>query len=195
MYVLLRLVDAGANFFMQSQGHIMGVYIETDMRRDAFEHLQRLSFEYYDSRPHGKILVRIINYVNSVSDTLSNGIINVILDIFNLLFITVFMFAMDSRMALVVLAGVPFLMTFILLIKNGQRRAWQAVSNKSSNLNAYLHEGIVGARVTQLFVREEENSEIFAGLSEAFRKDWMKAVTYNNLLWPTVDTISAVISA
>ncbi|MBQ4311640.1 MAG: ABC transporter ATP-binding protein [Oscillospiraceae bacterium] len=196
--VLLLLTIAVNVIFSTVRSKIMtevGQDIIYDIRRDLFEHLQRLSFEYYDSRPHGKILVRIINYVNSVSDTLSNGIINVILDIFNLLFITVFMFAMDSRMALVVLAGVPFLMTFILVIKNGQRRAWQAVSNKSSNLNAYLHEGIVGARVTQLFVREEENSEIFAGLSEAFRKDWMKAVTYNNLLWPTVDTISAVISA
>lgn len=173
----------------------VGQDIIFDIRSDLYEHLQRLSFEYYDSRPHGKILVRIINYVNSVSDTLSNGIITFILELFNIVFIVIFMFIMHWKMALVVLAGVPFLIAFILFIKTKQRRAWQMVSNKSSNLNAYLHEGIVGVKVTQLFTREDENAEIFSGLSEAYRKSWMKAVTFNNLLWPTVDTISAVISA
>ncbi len=173
----------------------VGQDIIFDIRSDLYAHLQRLSFEYYDSRPHGKILVRIINYVNSVSDTLSNGIITFILELFNIVFIIIFMFAMHWKMALVVLAGVPFLMAFIMFIKTRQRRAWQAVSNKSSNLNAYLHEGIVGVKVTQLFVREDENAEIFSGLSEAYREKWLKAVTYNNLLWPTVDSISATVSA
>ena len=173
----------------------VGQDIIFDIRSDLYAHLQKLSFEYYDSRPHGKILVRIINYVNSVSDTLSNGIITFILELFNIVFIVVFMFAMHWQMALVVLAGVPFLMAFIMFIKNRQRKAWQAVSNKSSNLNAYLHEGIVGVKVTQLFAREDENAEIFSGLSEAYREKWMKAVTYNNLLWPTVDSISATVSA
>lgn len=173
----------------------VGQDIIFDIRTDLFEHLQKLSFEYYDSRPHGKILVRIINYINSVSDTLSNGIITFILEIFNLIFIAVFMFAMHWKMALIIMAGVPFLAGFILLIKNGQRKAWQKVNNKSSNLNAYLHEGIVGVKVTQLFSREDENAEIFGNLSEAYRKSWMKAVTYNNLLWPTVDTIATVVGA
>lgn len=173
----------------------VGQDIIFDIRSDLFAHLQKLSFEYYDNRPHGKILVRIINYVNSVSDVLSNGIINLILEMFNLIFITVFMFMMHWQMALVIVAGVPVLMLVIGLIKNGQRRAWQAVSNKSSNLNAYLHEGLVGVKVTQLFVREDENAGIYRGLSEEYRKKWMKAVTYNNILWPTVDTISVIISA
>ena len=173
----------------------VGQDIIFDIRTDLFEHLQKLSFEYYDSRPHGKILVRIINYINSVSDTLSNGIITFILEIFNLIFIAVFMFAMHWKMALIIMAGVPFLAGFILLIKNGQRKSWQKVNNKSSNLNAYLHEGIVGVKVTQLFSREDENAEIFGNLSEAYRKSWMKAVTYNNLLWPTVDTIATVVGA
>lgn len=173
----------------------VGQDIIFDIRSDLFAHLQQLSFEYYDNRPHGKILVRIINYVNSVSDVLSNGIINFVLELFNLAFIVVFMFAMHWQMALVILAGVPFLMLIIGLIKNRQRKAWQDVSNKSSNLNAYLHEGLEGVKVTQLFVREDENAGIFQKLSEAYRDKWMTAVTYNNILWPSVDTISAVISA
>ncbi|MGN1135797.1 MAG: ABC transporter ATP-binding protein [Oscillospiraceae bacterium] len=198
MAVLLAATILVSVIFATIRSRIMtdvGQNIIFDIRTDLFEHLQRLSFEYYDSRPHGKILVRVINYVNSVSDILSNGIINFILEIFNLVFIVIFMFAMHWQMALVIIAGVPILAMIIMFIKKRQRKAWQEVNNKSSNLNAYLHEGLVGAKVTQLFVREEENAEIYGKLSEAYREKWMKAVTYNNLLWPSVDTISAVISA
>lgn len=198
MAVLLAVTIVVSVIFATIRSRIMtdvGQDIIFDIRTDLFEHLQRLSFEYYDSRPHGKILVRVINYVNSVSDILSNGIINFVLEIFNLVFIVIFMFIMHWQMALVIMTGVPLLALIIGLIKNRQRRAWQEVNNKSSNLNAYLHEGLVGAKVTQLFVREEENAEIYGKLSEAYREKWMKAVTFNNLLWPSVDTISAIISA
>ncbi|MGN1305054.1 MAG: ABC transporter ATP-binding protein [Oscillospiraceae bacterium] len=198
MAALLALTIIVSVIFATIRSRIMtavGQDIIFDIRTDLFEHLQRLSFEYYDSRPHGKILVRVINYVNSVSDILSNGIINFVLEIFNLVFIVIFMFAMHWQMALVIMTGVPLLALIIGLIKNRQRKAWQEVNNKGSNLNAYLHEGLVGAKVTQLFVREEENAEIYGKLSEAYREKWMKAVTYNILLWPSVDTISATISA
>ena len=165
------------------------------IRKDLFAHLQKLPFQYYDDRPHGKILVRVVNYVNSVSDMLSNGLINVVLEIINLVFIVVFMFSVDVELSLVVLAGVPVLMVFMFWIKNKQRKAWQAVSNKNSNLNAYLQENIVGARITQIFAREDENAEIFSVLSGNCKKTWMKAVSYTNLVWPGIDTISVLVRA
>ena len=166
-----------------------------DIRKDLFQHLQELPFQYYDDRPHGKILIRVVNYVNSVSDMLSNGLINIILESFALLFIVVFMFIVDVQMALVVLCGVPILAVFMFWIKNKQRRAWQAVSNKNSNLNAYLQENIVGARITQIFAREDENAEIFKELSEDCRKTWFTAVRYSNLVWPGIDSIAVCIRA
>lgn len=166
-----------------------------DIRKDLFEHLQELPFQYYDDRPHGKILVRVVNYVNSVSDMLSNNLINLILEIINLIFIIVFMFFTDVKLSLVVLAGVPILAVFMLWMKNKQRVSWQQVSNKNSNLNAYLQENIVGARVTQMFAREDVNAEIFSDLSKNCRKTWMKAVSYSNLLWPGIDNISVWIRA
>ena len=166
-----------------------------DIRKDLFQHLQELPFQYYDDRPHGKILIRVVNYVNSVSDMLSNGLINIILESFALLFIVVFMFMVDVQMALVVLCGVPVLAVFMFWIKNRQRRAWQAVSNKNSNLNAYLQENIVGARITQIFAREDENAEIFKELSEDCRKTWFTAVRYSNLVWPGIDSIAVCIRA
>lgn len=171
----------------------VGQSIVYDIRSDLFEHLQKLSFEYYDSRPHGKILVRVINYINSISDLMTNGIINFVLELFNLAFITIFMFALSWKLALIIIAGLPLFLLVILFIKNKQRRAWQAVSNKSSNLNAYLHESIVGVKITQLFTREEENAKIFDKLSGSYRKEWMTAVTYSNLIWPAVDNIAVIV--
>ncbi len=166
-----------------------------DIRKDLFEHLQKLPFQYYDDRPHGKILIRVVNYVNSVSDMLSNGLINILLESFNLLFIVIFMFLVDVQMALVVLCGVPVLMVFMFWIKNRQRKAWQAVSNKNSNLNAYLQENIVGARITQIFARENENARIFQDLSNDCRRTWNTAVRYSNLVWPGIDSISVCVRA
>ena len=164
-----------------------------DIRKDLFAHLQELPFRYYDDRPHGKILIRVVNYVNSVSDMLSNGLINIVLEGFNLIFITIFMFMVDVQLALVVMCGVPVLMAFMLWIKNKQRKAWQAVSNKNSNLNAYLQENIVGARITQIFAREDENKKTFEELSNDCRETWNTAVKYSNLVWPGIDTISVIV--
>lgn len=166
-----------------------------DIRKDLFAHMQKLSFQYYDDRPHGKILIRVVNYVNSVSDMLSNGLINIILECINLIIIIIFMFSVDVQLALVVMCGVPVLAVFMLWMKNKQRKAWQAVSNKSSNMNAYLQENIVGVKVTQMFTREEENSDIFYDLTEDFRGTWMTAVRYSNLVWPGIDTIAVLIRA
>lgn len=166
-----------------------------DIRKDLFAHLQKLPFQYYDDRPHGKILIRVVNYVNSVSDMLSNGLINVVLEILNLIFIVIFMFIVDVQLSLVVLCGVPVLAVFMFWIKNKQRKAWRAVSNKNSNLNAYLQENIVGARITQIFAREDENAEIFADLSNNCKKTWMTAVSYSSMVWPGIDTISVFVRA
>ena len=166
-----------------------------DIRKDIFAHLQKLPFQYYDDRPHGKILIRVVNYVNSVSDMLSNSLINVVLEIMNLIFIVIFMFCVDVKLSLVVMAGVPVLMVFMFWIKNRQRKAWQLVSNKNSNLNAYLQENIVGARITQMFAREEENAETFAELSDRCKSTWMKAVMYSNAIWPGIDSISVLVRA
>lgn len=174
---------------------VVGQDIIFDIRTDLFKHLQELPFEYYDNRPHGKILIRVVNYVNSVSDMLSNGIINVILECLNMLFIMIFMFFVNVKLSLVVLSGLPIFAVIMMMIKKRQRKAWQDVSNKSSNLNAYLQENITGARVTQIFTREEENAQIFDRLSEKYRKSWINAVKYSNLVWPATDNISTLVRA
>ena len=174
---------------------VIGQNIVHDIRQDIFRHLQELPFSYYDDRPHGKIQVRVVNYVNSLSDLLSNGIVNTFTDLCNLIFILVFMFALDVRLTLVCLCGLPVLALVIVFIKKRQRKAWQIQSNKQSNLNAYIAESINGIRVTQSFVRERENTGIFNHLSANYRSSWMKAVMYNFTMGPSVDIISTLTTA
>ncbi len=164
-----------------------------DIREDLFAHLQRLPFSYYDSRPAGKILVRVINYVNSVSDMLSNGIINSILEILNVLFIIFFMYQMEPMLATIIVAGLPVFIAIIMLLKPRQRKAWQNQSNKNSNYNAYLAESIDGVRVSQLFARQEENISIMERLSSACRKAWMGAVYISNSVWLSSEIITQIV--
>lgn len=173
----------------------VGQDIIFEIRSDLFKHLQQLPFKYYDDRPQGKILIRVVNYVNSVSDVLSNGIINFILEMLNLIFIAAFMFAVDVRLSLITLAGLPVFLGIMLMIKTRQRRAWQAVSNKSSNLNAYLQESISGIGVTQIFSREKRNEGIFTRLAANFRKEWMRALRFNALIPFSVDNLATIVSA
>ena len=170
----------------------IGQNIIHDIRYDIFKHLQELPFSYYDDRPHGKIQVRVVNYVNRLSDLLSNGIVNTFTDLCNLIFILLFMFAMDVKLTLICLCGLPALALVIVFIKKKQRRAWQIQSNKQSNLNAYIAESINGIRVTQSFVREKENTGIFNHLSKNYRSSWMRAVMFNFTMGPSVDVISTV---
>jgi len=162
------------------------------LRHDIFARLQELPFSYFDSRPHGKILIRVVNYVNSLSDLLSNGLINLIADLFSLAFIVGFMLVLDVRLTLLCLGVLPFLFLAILLMQRRQRRAYQDLSRKQSNLNAYLHESLSGIKITQSFAREDENHTIFQRVGEAWRTSWMKAVGIMFATWPIIEILSVV---
>ena len=190
--LLVAMYSAVSMRFKIKTMSVIGQSIIHSIRTDIFNHLQELPFSYYDDRPHGKIQVRVVNYVNSLSDLLSNGIVNTITDLCNLFFIIIFMLICDPRLTLVCLCGLPLLAGVIVFIKRRQRRAWQIQSNKQSNLNAYIAESINGIRVTQSFVRENVNNNIFNNLSGSYRKAWMRAVRFNFTMGPSVDIISAI---
>ncbi len=170
----------------------IGQDILKDMRFSIFEHLQRLPFSYFDNRPHGKILIRVVNYINTLSDLLSNGLINLISDIFSVIITLAFMLFIDVKLTFYSLALLPVLFIIVIVIKNKQRKAFQELSNKQSNLNAYIHESISGIKVTQSFAREQKNYDIFNEVSDEYRTSWMKAVRVQFLLWPGVQNIAVL---
>lgn len=166
--------------------------IIVNIRNDVFTKLQSFPFSYFDNRPHGKILIRVVNYVNSLSDLLSNGIIQLISDLFTLVVIVGFMVAIDPKLTLVSLAVVPILFIVLIAMKKKQHEAWKQESYKRSNLTAYLSESLNGMKITQSFAREEVNQGIFNGLCKTCKKVWIHAVNINNIIWPIVDNLSTL---
>ena len=176
--ILASSILSGVRGFLMSK---IGQDIIYRIRDDLFRHLQKLPFSYYDSRPHGKILVRVVNYVNNVSDSLTNGIINAVIDILNIIFITVFMFILNAELALIVLIGLPVLLAFVFLIKNVQKKAHLLANNKNSNLTAYTCENIQGVKVVEIFDRQDRNLKIYEGLNSSYRKAWYKMAFMSTL--------------
>ncbi|MBO7582236.1 MAG: ABC transporter ATP-binding protein [Treponema sp.] len=162
------------------------------IRKEVFTKLQALPFTYFDSRPHGKILIRVVNYVNSLSDLLSNGIIQLISDLFTLVVIVCFMLAIDVRLTLVCMAVLPVLLLVLVSMKKKQHEAWKQESYKRSNLTAYLSESLNGMKITQSFARERVNQGIFNELCDKCKKVWIRAVNMNNIIWPVVDNLSTL---
>lgn len=155
--------------------HIMALDAIKRLRSDIYRHIQHLPFSYFDSRPHGKILVRVVNYVNTLTNMLANGIVGLITDFFKLAVIIGFMLAMNVEFTLICLAGVPVFLAALIILKKIHKRAWNEYSHKQSNLNAYLQESINGIKITQSFAREKTNAGIFDGLCRENKKKWMKA--------------------
>lgn len=172
--------------------NIAGQSLVADLRRDVFKKLQLLPFDFFDSRPHGKILVRVINYVNSISNLMTGGLINLITDTFTIAVTLVLMMVLSVKLTLIMLCGVVVFSAIIFMMKNKQRRVWQNYSAKQSNLNAYIHESISGIKVTQSFNRETKNKEIFSEQCENVRTSFMKAKIIDICNWPMVETISTI---
>lgn len=186
--VLVLVINRWRSLLFNSTGQ----YIVTDIRHDLFVHLQKLPFDYYDSRPHGKILVRVVNYINAVASFLSNGIISILIELLSLVAIFFFMLRLHVGLTLMVLTGLPLFILVMAFIKTPQRRAYQTLSNKQSNLNAYLHESINGIKVTQAFDREDTNYGIYNRLCDDSRNAWMHAVRISSVIWPIIMILSVV---
>ncbi len=166
-----------------------------DMRRDLFTHVQSPPFSYFDSHPHGKILIRIVNYVNTLSNTLSSGLINIISDVFSFTVTLGAMFLVNWRLALWSLALFPVMAGAVLIIQRFQHAAYRAVSAKQSNLNAFIHESITGVRTTQGFARERSQYRVFQTQQDAVRSSWMIAQYYEFAIWPVVELASTAAMA
>ena len=162
------------------------------MRQDLFDHIQTLSFSFFDNRPAGKIMVRVINDVNSLNDLFTNGIVNILIDCFTLIIILGIMLFTDVSLTLVAMSTLPLLILIVFVLKRKMRLRWQVTRRKISNMNGYLHESLAGMRVTHAFVREDENAEIFRETNEDIRRSWMSAIRLNLLFWPGIDFVGTV---
>jgi len=162
------------------------------LRQDLFDHIQTLSFSFFDTRSVGKIQVRVINDVNSLNDLFTNGIVNVLIEVFMLVTLLIIMFVVNWKLTLISMCIMPLLLLIMFRLKRMMRKRWQIVRMKTSNMNGYLHESLAGMRVTEAFVREEENLDTFQNVGDDIRRSWMRAIHINNAFWPALDLTGTI---
>ncbi len=157
------------------------------IRQQLYTHIQKLSFAFFDSRPTGKILARIIGDVNSLSDLFTNSVTTLLPEFFKILAVIAIMMVMNVRLALVALATLPLMMAAMFCVMTVSRKRWQLFRKKNSNMNAFTHEDFSGIRVVQSFAAEKETSATFSKLLKEQRAAFVRAVRMNDFFWPIVD--------
>lgn len=157
------------------------------IRQELYTHIQTLDFKFFDSRPTGKILSRIIGDINSLKDVLNNCVTTLIPDFLTVIAVVVIMFAKNPLLAAASLLSTPFMAVGTVLIELKAHPRWQAFRKKSSNLNAFIHEDMSGMRIIQSFTAEEETERTFDGLVNEHRNSFKSAVRISDAFGSVID--------
>jgi ABC-type multidrug transport system, ATPase and permease components len=158
------------------------------IRHELYTHIQKLSFSFFDNRPVGKILARVIGDVNSLQDLFNNSVTNFIPQLLTIICVGIMMFYLNPKLAIASIILLPFLTISMFAIQIFSRRRWQDFRRKRSTFNAYTHEDFSGIKVVQSFAREDKTSSTFLGLVKDMMDAFISAVRLNDLFWPLVDT-------
>lgn len=184
--ILFCLFLAGTKARMYIMADIANQILVT-IRNQLFDHIQTLSFGFFDSRPTGKILARLIGDVNSLKDVLTDSVTQLIPDLVTVVCVTAIMLAKNCRLAMAALLTLPILVIGMFLIEATVHRLWQIYRKKTSNLSAYIHEDLSGIRVIQSFAAEEETRKVFYQLTDEHRKAFVDAVRVADAFGPVVE--------
>ncbi|MBU5334480.1 MAG: ABC transporter ATP-binding protein [Anaerocolumna aminovalerica] len=157
------------------------------IRQELYEHIQKLSFSFFDSRPTGKILARIIGDVNSLKDVLSNSVTTLIPDFISICGVVTIMLVKNYKLALASLISLPLLIIAMWFIQVYSHVRWQIHRKKSSNLNAFIHEDLSGMRIIQSFTAEKETEEDFDQLLKEHRGSFIDAILLNDAFGSAID--------
>jgi len=157
------------------------------IRQQLYTHIQKLSFSFFDTRPIGKILARIIGDVNSLSDLFTNSVTTLLPEFVKIVSVAAIMMIMNYRLGLIALATLPIMMVVMFCVMTVSRKRWQIFRKKNSNVNAFTHEDFSGIRVVQSFAAEKDTSGTFSKLLKEQRTAFTKAVRMNDFFWPIVD--------
>ncbi len=149
-----------------------------ELRQQLYDHIQGLDLAFFDSRPSGKILARIIGDTNSLKDIIENAVTTLIPNTVTVFAALVIMFIKNWKLALGALCSLPFLIAGVFLISIKAEKHWKAKRQKSSNMNAFINEDLSGIKIIQSFRAEEETDKTFRQLVWDDRKEFIRAVRW-----------------
>lgn len=184
--VLNLLMIGGIKLRMYIMAKVCNSILVT-IRQELYTHIQTLDLQFFDSRPTGKILARIIGDINSLKEVLNNFVTTLLPDFATVAAVAAIMFVKNPALAGASLCSLPFMFICIWLIQVYSHKKWQDFRKKSSNLNAFIHEDISGMRIIQSFHAEEEASETFDELLLAHRQSFTRAVRLNDAMGSCID--------
>lgn len=193
LWVALSLGGVVAHFITTKVTAKLGNTIVCKLREDLFQKLMELNFDYYDSRPTGKILIRVTNYTDEIANFFINDMVRVVENVFIMVITIICICFVDIRMAaMVILVSIPFGFLMWLIARKLHKRM-RVHRNKQSNRTAFVAEDINGLEVIKAFNREALNDEIFIELSEKYHKAFMRTTTYRELFFPLSHGVVRVI--
>ena len=168
LYVILRIVDAIASYYMASVGHIMGARIETDMRHDLYDHLQRLPFSYYDNTKIGQIMARLTNDLFEITEFAHHCPEEFFISGLKLLVSFIILSSMNIWLTLIIFAILPFMMLTSVYFNHRMRESFMKSRRQIGELNAQVEDSLLGVRVVKSFANESIESAKFDQGNQVF---------------------------
>ncbi len=184
--VLLSAVEILSTFIQSRSMGRMGFQIITQIRTDIFDRLQLLSFDYFDNRPDGKIVVRVTEYINGLADFFTNYVMMFAIYIVKIVVVTMFMLSLSPMLTVIVFATVVPMMTIVFLLRSYLKKMYTAHRAKNSNRTAFLVESIMGEQIVKNYNRIEKNKEIYSQIHEDSVNMWWTIVKRSRLNSPVV---------
>lgn len=168
LYAFLKIVDAAASFFMASIGHIMGAKIETDMRRDIFDHLQKLSFNYYDNTKIGQIMARITSDLFDVTEFAHHCPEEYFIALIKIVGTFVILSGINLTLTLIMFAVIPVMIVFLFVFNHKLRSQQLRQRRQIGEVNAQVEDSMLGVRVVKSFANEDIEREKFEKGNQKF---------------------------
>ncbi|MCQ2537683.1 MAG: ABC transporter ATP-binding protein/permease [Lachnospiraceae bacterium] len=182
----LAFVEILASFIQARSMGKMGLRIISQIRTDIFEQLQKLSFDYFDNRPDGKIVVRVTEYINGLADFFSNYVMMFAIYIVKIVVVTVFMLSLSPSLTLIVFITVIPMIACVTLLKSLTQKMFTAQRQKNSNRTAFLVESIMGEQIVKNYNRVDENIRIYKEIHQDSADYWFSITKRTRLNHPIV---------
>ena len=161
--------------------------ILVNIRHELYEHIQKLSFDFFDNRPVGKILARVVGDVNALKNLFNQSIQTLIPELLSLICVAIAMFILNIKLAMAGIILLPFLTIAMFYIEIHSRKRWEVFRNKRSNLNGFTHEDFSGIKVVQAFANEKNTEKNFRKMVKEQKEAFLNAVRLNDCFWPLVE--------
>lgn len=178
LYLFLRIVDAAANFFMASIGHIMGAKMETDMRTDLFSHLQKLSFNYYDNTKIGQIMSRITSDLFDITEFAHHCPEEIFISSIKILGAFIILCTINVQLTLIVFSVIPVMLFVALVYNKKMRTQFRRQRSQIGEINAQVEDSLLGVRVVKSFANEHIEEEKFEKGNQTFYEIKKKSYFY-----------------